>query len=469
MNPLSLRILPLLLATVLILESCGGGGGTQTASGGIGGTGVSYGTITDFGSVWVNGVEYSTAGTTIVVDGIAGTQNSLQIGMVATVRGAIAGATGTAMSIVVEDAVEGYVEQTGTNTLVVLGQTVVVDDTTRFDSSVPNFAAIQIGDLLEVNGHVKADGVISAAYVQKKTAPADFQVHGYVRNHDPGARTFVVGGLTVNYAGAATGDMPSAPWNQVLVDVKGFSCGSTPVCGTLAATSVEPQGLGVADADEAEVEGFVTEVLAPNAFVVGNQLVITTASTVFEGGLPTDVGLGVKLEVEGTLAGGVLTAEQVEFRDAIELESDVATVNSSTLTLAGLAPITVTVDSLTQFKGSLASSLAQIAPGDHVKVRGRLVASTTSTVIATQLEETSTDTEVELQGPVSGTPTDPNVTILDVVVNTTGIPDPNFTDVNDNPIGRAAFFATVRPGDLVKAGGTLSGSLVTWSEMELED
>lgn len=471
MNWLSLRIVPLILATPLIVASCGGGDGTQVASGGIGGTGVSYGTITNFGSVWVNGVRYDTTTATITVDGAPASQNDLRIGMVATVQGTIAGTTGTAASIVVEDAVEGYVEQKGTNTLTVLGQTVVVDGTTRYESGL-SLALIGEGDLLEVNGHVKANGVIAAAFVQKKapSATADFQVHGYVTNYNPTAKTFTVGSLTVNYASAETGTMPAAPWNQMVVDVKGQGCGATPTCGTLTASSVEPQWLGVADADEAEVEGFVTGVLAASAFVVGNQLVVTTPATIYKGGLPTDIMVGVKLEVEGALAGGVLTASEVEFRDAIELESNVATVDSgsSALTLTGLAPITVTVDSLTQFKGSRANSLADIAPGDHVKVRGRLVAGTSSTVIATQLEETPPDTEVELQGPASAA-ADPDVTILGVVVDTTGIPDSSFTDLNDEPIGRAAFFATIRAGDLVKAGGTWSGSSVSWSEVELED
>ena len=49
-----------LLAGLIIgmaLASCGGGGG-QVAEGGIGGTGISTGTVTGFGSVYVNGVKY---------------------------------------------------------------------------------------------------------------------------------------------------------------------------------------------------------------------------------------------------------------------------------------------------------------------------------------------------------------------------------------------------------------------------
>ena len=59
-------------ASALVLAACGGGGSSGgiggTGGGGIGGTGVAYGTITDFGSVWVNGVEYQSGTATIRID-----------------------------------------------------------------------------------------------------------------------------------------------------------------------------------------------------------------------------------------------------------------------------------------------------------------------------------------------------------------------------------------------------------------
>ena len=81
----------------------------------------------------------------------------------------------------------------------------------------------------------------------------------------------------------------------------------------------------------------------------------------------------------------------------------------------------------------------------------------------------STDTRVELQGPIQSiTGADPNqvVRILGVDVDTTAI---SFRDTDDSAITRAAFFAKAVVGKLVKARGSLSGSIVTWSEMELED
>ena len=85
-----------------IAGSIGGGAVSSTWSdGGIGGTGVAYGAITAFGSVWVNGVEYSTSNTTFKTDDNpngGGSQNDLRIGMVVQVDGSISGATASTIS-----------------------------------------------------------------------------------------------------------------------------------------------------------------------------------------------------------------------------------------------------------------------------------------------------------------------------------------------------------------------------------
>ncbi|MBI4293187.1 MAG: hypothetical protein HY661_17065, partial [Betaproteobacteria bacterium] len=85
-------VIPCLLITA-ILTACGGGGGggailsALTGSSGLGGTGISQGVITAFGSVFVNGIEFSTGGATVKIDDNPGLESDLKIGMVVTVRG----------------------------------------------------------------------------------------------------------------------------------------------------------------------------------------------------------------------------------------------------------------------------------------------------------------------------------------------------------------------------------------------
>ena len=75
------------LLVVFGFAACGGGG---SAGGGIGGTGKAIGAITDFGSVFVNGVEFETSSSTFIVeDNPNPTEDDLAIGMRVTVNGTI--------------------------------------------------------------------------------------------------------------------------------------------------------------------------------------------------------------------------------------------------------------------------------------------------------------------------------------------------------------------------------------------
>ena len=489
---MSFRILKNLftvLTMLLVLIACGGGGsGGTLASGGTGGTGVSFGPVTDFGSIFVNGVEFSTSGSTILRDDVSINENELRKGMIVEVEGSIASSTsGTATTVTVEEAVRGPVEsKSGTaaaGTLVVLGQTVRVDDTTLFDNNVPNFGSVNPGNLLEVHGHRLSDGTIAAGFIERKTAPIVFTVRGTVTGHSAGAQTFTIGALMVNYNGAIINDMPVPSgnnWDNLFVEVKGTSCsGISPApCGTLTATKVEPEGLAIANANQAEVEGFVTALVSTSDFTLNAMRVLITGSTVFSGGLQSEIVVGTKLEVEGSLAGGVLTATKVKFKENVRMESN-ATVSGSTITLEGIPGITVTVNAFTAFKNTAATS-SNLAPLNNRNVRLRGRASGTAMVIATEIEDrgpSDLNSDVILQGPVTKADvTNPTFKILGVTVDTSSL-DPNndFKDLNDNSISPAAFFNALAPnGGLVKAKGRLPAganalAAGTLREVELED
>jgi cytoskeletal protein CcmA (bactofilin family) len=482
MRPLArTRLFKALAATGLaaLIAACGGGGGiggTGTGGndtgggggGGIGGTGMAYGTITGFGSVWVNGVEFSTSGTDIRIDDSGNhTQGELRIGMVVRVDGSIANKTATTISV--DDAVKGTVESViDADRLVVMGQTVQMDAGTTREG-----APFARGDSVEVHGLVVGDGSIAAGYVQKKT-PATLgtlTVKGLVKNHNTAASTFQVGTLTVSYAGAITGDMPAGSWNGVQVDVKGSACAASPVCGTLTATKLEPAGANVASASQAEVEGFVDAftngVDASGGFTINNQKVALTGSTKVEGGLLSEITLGTKLEAEGSISGGVLTATKISLRDNARLEGDIASVDSasSSITLAGLPGVTIKVNGLTQFK---TGNFASLSPNNHLRIRGRLAGSNTS-LVATELEvrSTSTDKTFIVQSTVTAVAA-PNLTLMGQTINTSGISENSFNGLGGTAIGRAAFFSAVKVGTLVKANADWQNGVLTWKEVELE-
>lgn len=454
-----------------LLSGCGsGGGGAATGTGGAAsGSSAASGTITGFGSVIVNGKRFDTSGSSFVVDGQSGSQSDLKLGMTVTVTGSFNGDQRSASTVQQSDAVEGLVQSIAIDglSLVVMDQTVLVDTTTLIDDNIQgrNIQNLVAGtDSVEVNGHIMPDGVIQATFIEKKTVgTVTPEVRGFVNAHDSVARAFQIGNLTVNYTTALIDDMPNpsgSNWNGLFVEVKGtaFNSGTS----TLTATKVERENQGLGNnMDEFEVEGFVTRVDGPGNFFIGTTHVLTTANTQFRGGMIDEIVVGAKLSAEGRLANGILTAKHVKFHASVKLEGNIATINGNTFTIAGLPGVTVTVNSQTEGGNTLNNLL-----GSHVRVRGRVSGS--SSVIATRVEQRSADTDVDLQGPVQSI-SGQVLTILGVTVDTSTISNDNFEGLNDQVIGRAAFFTAVKEGTLVKVKGRLDGLGVMWREAELED
>lgn len=465
------------LAVTLLLVSCGGGGndvpGSEVSS-----PVVSSGTITGFGSVIVNEAEFAfDDSTSTSVDGGApvmgpGGQNNLRLGMVVKVSGSVSGSTRTAGSILYEDSLEGPIQSkspidASNGTMTVLGQTVIVDDTTRFDGVT--FTNLADGHVIEVSGLVKADGIIAASLIERKALSGgcalECEVKGTVKNHNDGSKTFQIGNLTVNYGTAIIGDMPvpnGNNWNGLFIEAKGtlFDAGSS----TLTATKVEPEGFQAPNGNQVELEGFVTSVAGlPGSFILGNSTVQLTGSTLFLGGTKDEIAVGQKLEVEGSISSNVITAQKVKFKDAVRMESNVTSKPSgSSFTLQGLPDVTVVVTSQTAFKN--VADLAGIPINSNVRVRGREGAN--NSVIATEVElrDTNPDNKVELQGVVQ-TVVNPSVTILGVTINTLGL---LLEDIDDSPISPSGFFASITPTQsIVKVKGKLLGGVV-WEEAELE-
>ena len=168
------------------------------------------------------------------------------------------------------------------------------------------------------------------------------------------------------------------------------------------------------------------------------------------------------------LVSGILVADEISFRESVELEANANVVNitAGTLTLIGLPGIIVTINEFTEINATPADILDDIESGEHVRIRGR---ESTGTVLATQLKESSGDvSQIVLQGPVESA-ADPIVTILGETVDTTGFDFTQFLGADETPIGRDTFFNTVRRDDIVKAQGKLSSGTVRWEGVELED
>ncbi len=323
----------LLASAAFSLSTCGGIGGSEFAGGGTGGTGISTGLISGFGSVVVNGVHYRTDGDVaprfVTKKLYNGKDNSsrkdrelFQVGMVVTVRHSPE--DNNAVEIDYRDNLQGLItaKVSGTeNLLEILGQTVVVDNEALF-------ALLQRNDIVEVSGFVDDAGRIRAVSILPVSPSArEFEVKGFVSGLSLPGAVFRLGPLpdgsgatvAVSYGPASVSGLPGGPANGMYVEVVTTAKG--PVDGVITATRIAklaartefPEGTPV------ELEGLVTAPWDGSvndlSFAVEGKRVRWDASTEFVGGIRNDTRqANRRVQVQGTETGGILSAARIVFR-----------------------------------------------------------------------------------------------------------------------------------------------------------
>ena len=488
-----MKNIKLIIGSIILTLAAACGGGSDTApvanpplpTGGIGRTGISMGPISTFGSVVVNGVRYDTSSAAFTVNGLSGSQDDLSVGQVITVSGTIDdnGVDGNADEVNFDDNVKGPVQDIdlAMSQIVVLGQTVLINPETSFDDSInpASIEGLEIDDIVEVSGLVDSAGRITATRIELKPAGTEFEVLGFVSGHNMANFLFNINDLVVNYSGATLDNFSSGQISDGdFVEAKGMSLN---IGGELVANRVELKNAipDVADGVHVEIQGFITRFTSATDFDVTGLPVTTTASTVYEGGVVADLGLNVKVEVEGDVnSSGVLVATKVDIRraKAVRATAIVDSVNAGANSLVVLG-ITVSVDALTRLEDKSDAdvrplTLAAINAGDYIEVRGGEFPAGSGDILATILERDDVDLgdpdPTILQGFVEAV-SDPSFTILGVTIETGG--GTRFFDVNDNEILSTDFFdqLAIAPNSLVKAKGSeVSDSVISATEVEFE-
>ena len=333
MNPVrrSFRALAgaLLLASVTVsLSTCGGIGGSEFAGGGTGGTGISTGSISGFGSVVMNGAHFRTDNN--VTPGfktkkvLNGKDNSgradrdvFAVGMIVTVRHGVA--DNNALEIEYRDNLRGPVAKIlpgVDNVLEILGQTVVVDNAAVF-------ASLKRNDVVEVSGYADNAGRIRASGLFSLPPPLpppaqEFELKGFVSGSSSAG--FHLGplpdgsGITVMVFFP-----PGGPANGAYVQVA--TTDREPVGGSITATRVETLAARTEFPDNAlvDLEGLVTTPWSGQgndlSFAVEGKRVRWEAGTEFGGGTRDDLRqTNRKVQVHGMENGGVLSAIRIVFR-----------------------------------------------------------------------------------------------------------------------------------------------------------
>ena len=487
----------LALLALLAGTACNGGGGSQVAGGGVGGTGISSGSVTAFGSFFVTGTGWTLVSSGVVeidgeTSGPAGSfdEDDLQLGMYLTVEGRRnnSGSNGRAERVVADEAIRGAVEQTPFDLgddqrgFSILGQNVVIDDGLTVFAGT-GFATLDMGDVIEVSGPTNSAGQIRATRVEwlgtLALGTTEVEFKGSVANL--GAAHFDLRAADVSFDCAGTTDCSAlpggAPAAGQLVEVEGIqtSDGATPEVDALVIRPFTPFADTINEAENVEVEGAISDFAGLGSFSV-NWFEIDASMAELEPNDPALFADGVYVEVEGDIVAGVLEARRIELEDGAARVSavipsggldrlnqdEIVLLREGTSGQPGFQELVIEVAEDTRLEdesgGDDDLDLDELLVGDFLEVRGVVLGP--GRIQATEIERDDVD-DVELRGPVESVDTDAS----DGVVGYTalGIFVELVQGTTDVPGGDvAAFLAGLSVGEILEATDDQDGSEETF-------
>jgi Domain of unknown function (DUF5666) len=443
------------LVAALTITACGGGGGGSDSSGANPSTPVataddslSNGSITGFGSVIVNGVRFDDSSARVSDDddddNPGRSKDDLRLGMVVTVTGTSgtgtgsATATGTATAIVFGSELQGPVQSIngstasgtvtttptviatgtgtgtatgtttstttasiGTQTLTILGQTVVAGTRTIYDpTDLPNgFASIRIGNILEVHGYLDpATNKLMATRIERKNNANSYKITGNVSSLKAASKTFKIGSENISYDGINPNRLNANLVDGLTVRVRLSTTQTT--TGTWNATRIKAAHQVLANRNKVEIEGLITAFTSATKFSVKGVPVDASNASFPKG--TASIALGARVEVKGSIVNGVLIASRVKIesdddnssasggnsgsgggddnnvssRNEIELHGAISSVNTTSKTFV-LRGLTVIYAGNVDFQRGTATNLVN---GAKVEVKGIAAANGTMVV-----------------------------------------------------------------------------------------
>lgn len=273
-------------------------------------------------------------GVTVDATNAASFPNGVALGAQVEVKGKLENGVLVARNVELEDSdrrefeVKGNIAALDTvaQTFQIRGMLIDYSNARFEDGTVAN---LSVDVRVEIKGQLNTNGtVLQASEVEFKGLDdtgnsGSFEVKGSVAELNTTAQTFVVRGITVNYAGARFEDGTVAQLaNGAAVEVKGAVSGSLLVATVVDfENSSDDAGGGSgggsgSDDDSYELKGVIASVNSSAQTFVVNNVTVSYAAARFEDGSAADVRVGARVEVKGTApVNGVVTASEVDFDD----------------------------------------------------------------------------------------------------------------------------------------------------------
>ena len=462
-------------ALLLLFAAACGGSSSSTASSST--PSAVSGTITGFGSVIVDQVEYDDSTATVVRDDDPAnptpvTVDALRLGQQVN----LSLRDGQCTSAFIEATVIGTIDKgsinpndTGTTNTVadsftVLGQTVVFTPSgagaTVF-AGITDSTQLADGQIVEVHGTLGTGGTVAATRIEvlPATGTTALRVSGIVANAT--AKTFTLGTLTVDYSQATLVPSTATISNgeKVFVFANQLPTGTAPNL-TLVAKSIRVAS-AIFASRPLRIGGLVTTVTPvsgqaiPN-FTLDGFSVDASKATLNGSATAADLTVNALVVVEGTFSNGVLVATSISITPAssgreVMLSGQVSSyVSQSSFVVRG-----TTVDATNAtFKNGTAS---QLANGAFVLVRGHL---SPAAVVADEVifENPPANQKFHLDGAVSdyaSTASPPTFSLLGISMQL----DPSVTFVGGSA-------SDLKDGALVEVTGTFTGTVFDVTEVE---
>lgn len=385
------------------------------------------GVITGFGSVFINGIEYETDGTTFVVNGVEGDESLLKLGMVVSLSGAAnADGTGTAVDIEFDNEVKGMVldnsQYSIDGTFNIMGLIIHTDEDTvfeSFDSLMTDMGQIEIGNIVEISGYSAGDGSVWATRLEVKQAShtegEEIEIQGLTKMVTD--TTFMIGDMIVDYSSAVFDDdiVDAVITEGLFVEVKselGLNANNA-----LIAQKVELKGEGKksvrhdADDDEVELQGVITKVISDAEIEINGVKVLLDANTSLIHGTAATLAEGLKVKVKGDVnVDGQLLASKLVFKPSGDIklfaEVEATDVTANTIQVLGL---TVSLNNYTMVEDDREDAtdivkynfgVDDLLVGDWVEIKAYTDASSGLTALKMEREDFEVDDSAKLKGKI---------------------------------------------------------------------